>query len=112
VLRNSGTVATPGMRELMLACGQEALEVGLELGHQVLPIFRLDAEQVSDLDTVVATMLDALNGLVVSQARARGRETPADAAVVEVAHRIEHGELEAVPENLSRLLELSGSSGR
>ena len=36
-------VKLPGMRELMLQSGQEALDAGAMIGHRVLPIFGLAA---------------------------------------------------------------------
>jgi 2-dehydropantoate 2-reductase len=127
---------TPGMRELMLRCGQEALDTGISLGHAILPIFGLDAGDVESPESVVETMLDTLysgfvlphttttilqdwekgrhsevddiNGLVVAEQERLGGAAPANAAVVELAHRIERGELEPRPENVALLLELSG----
>src|SRR5680860_43046 len=40
-------IAVPGMRELMIRAGQEALDVGVALGHPVLPIFGLAPEDVA-----------------------------------------------------------------
>jgi 2-dehydropantoate 2-reductase len=127
---------TPGMRELMIRCGQEALDVGVVRGHDVLPIFGLRADEVREPDGVVERMLDALyagfvlphttttilqdwnkgrhsevddlNGLVVAESTRLGRWAPVNAAVAEVAHRIERHELEPALENLAlvgRLLE-------
>jgi len=126
---------TTGMRELMLRCGHEALDTGLALGHRILPIFGLTDADVAAPDTVVETMLDKLyagfvlphttttilqdwekgrhsevddiNGLVVAEQSRLGLATPANAAVVELAHRIERGELETRPENVELLIELS-----
>ena len=128
-------VTYPGMRELMLGSGNEALRAGLERGHEILPIFGLTAEDVSRPDTVVETLLDTLlagfvlpettttilhdwlkgrrsetddiNGLVVADALQRGERAPINAAVVELAHRIERGERKPSPDNLSLLLELA-----
>jgi 2-dehydropantoate 2-reductase len=124
------------MRELMLAAGQEALDAGLARGHEVLPIFGLGAEDVGDHDRVVEVMLDRLyagfvleqttttvlhdwrkgrhsevddvNGVVVAEAARHGLEAPVNAALVEVGHRIERGELEPAPENYALLRRLSG----
>jgi 2-dehydropantoate 2-reductase len=126
----------PGMRDLMLRSGQEALEAGRARGHQVLPIFGLTADDVRDFDTVVETLLDTLyagfvlpqtkttilqdwvksrhsevddiNGAVVAAGRKYGFPTPVNAAVVEVAHRIERHELQPAPANAALLLELAG----
>ena len=124
------------MRELMLAAGQEALDTGLVLGHEVLPIFGLAAADVDDPERVVEVMLDQLyagfvlehttttvlhdwrkgrhsevddvNGMVVAEAARKGLEAPVNAALVEVAHRIERGELQPAPANYALLRELAG----
>ncbi len=130
--------ALPGMRELMLRCGQEALDTGAALGHPVLPIFGLTAGDVARPESVVETLLDTLlagfvlpktkttilqdwikgrhsevddiNGLVVAEQTGLGGSAPANAAVVELAHRIERGELAPDPANLSLLLELAATT--
>jgi 2-dehydropantoate 2-reductase len=129
---------TPGMRELMLRCGQEALETGLALGYETLPIFGLSPAEVERPESVVETMLDALydgfvlpqttttvlqdwqkgrhsevddlNGAVLRAQVRTGVSAPANRAVVEVAHRIERGELAAGPENVGLLLEMASAS--
>lgn len=115
-------VEIPGMRELMIRSGQEALDVGAALGHPVLPIFGLGTEDVSHPDTLVETLLDTLyagfvlpnttttvlqdwtkgrhsevddlNGHVVAEGARVGVPTPVNEAVVALAHRIERGDLE------------------
>ena len=117
--------ALPGMRELMLRAGQEALETGAALGHPVLPIFGLTPDDVRRPDGVVETLLDTLfggfvlphstttvlhdwlkgrhsevddvNGLVVAEQARLGGAAPVNAAVVELAHRIERGEARPGP---------------
>ena len=122
------------MRDLMLAAGQEALDAGLARGHQIQPIFGLGAADVAEPERVVERLLDVLyagfvrpntrttilqdwdkgrrsevdeiNGLVVAEL---GRErAPVNAAVVELAHRIEGGVLEPRIENYALLAELAG----
>jgi 2-dehydropantoate 2-reductase len=111
----------PGMREIMLKAGQEALDVGRALGHPVLPIFGLTPDEVSDPEKVVEIMLDKLfagfvmpgatttvlqdwrksrhsevddlNGHVAAEGARLGIPTPMNSTVVEIAHRIERGEL-------------------
>lgn len=128
-------VSLPGMRELMLRSGQEALTAGAALGHQVLPIFGLAPADVRDRDTVVETLLDTLlagfvlpttkttilqdwvkgrhsevddiNGAVVAAGARLDFPTPVNAAVVELAHRIERHEAEPGPENLLVLQQLA-----
>ena len=130
-------VQAPGMRALMLRAGQEALDVGAALGHPVLPIFGLGAEDVASRDTVVETLLDTLyaafvrpgstttvlqdwtksrhsevddlNGHVVAEGARLGVPTPVNAAVVELAHRIERDELPPDPANVKLLEGLVGA---
>jgi len=45
-----------------------------------------------------------INGLVAREAKRLGLEAPANARTVEVARRIEAGEIEARPDNISLLL--------
>lgn len=125
-------IAVPGMREVMLAAGREAFEVGRARGHATLPIFGLEASDLGRPDRLVETMLDVLydrfvvpgatttvlqdwrkgrrsevddlNGTVVAEGARLGVPTPVNAAVVEVGHRIERGALEPDRANL-RLLE-------
>ncbi len=126
--------AVPGMRELMLSAGQEALDAGLAIGHPALPIFGLTSEDMVQTDRIVELLLDTLyagfvlpqttttilhdwmkgrhsevddiNGVVVAEHTGRGKAAPVNAAIVELAHRIEHGELKPDPANLALLHEL------
>ena len=125
-------ILVPGMRELMIRAGQEALDVGRAAGHSVLPIFGLTPEEIANPASVVETMLDKLydgfvvpgatttvlqdwtksrhsevddlNGEVVSVGEKVGVETPVNRAVVELAHRIERGEVDPRPENAGILI--------
>ena len=132
--------AIPEMRELMLRSGQEALDATIGLGNPVLPIFGLTPEAVSDHSRVVETLLDTLlggfvmpdskttvlqdwmkgrrsevgelNGLVAETHRSLGGRAPVNEAVVELALRIERGELEPGRHNLPTLRELAGAPRR
>ena len=124
-------LAVPGMRELMIAAGDEALAVGRARGHRVLPIFGLGADAVADPGAVSETLLDAvygfvrpgatttvlqdwskgrrseaedLNGLVVAEGRRLGIPTPVNTRIVELARRVERGELRPDAANTPRLL--------
>lgn len=125
-LSMADAIEVPGLRELMLRAGQEALDVGQALGLPVLPIFGLPAAAVDDLDAVVETLLDALytgfvrpgatttvlqdwtkgrrseagdlHGEVVRHGAALGIPTPASAAILATAHGIERGELAPSPD--------------
>lgn len=122
------------MRDLMVAAGQEALDAGLARGHRIEPIFGLAPGDVAEPDRVVEQLLDALyagfvlpntkttilqdwgkgrrsevdeiNGLVVAELGPD--RAPVNAAVVELAHRIEGGELEPRLDNYALLAELAG----
>ena len=126
----------PGMRELMLRSGQEALDTGAAMGHPVLPIFGLTPDDMRQTNRLVEKLLDTLlegfvlphtkttvlqdwikgrrsevddlNGLVVAERAKRGAAAPVNAAVVEIAHRIERGALEPGPGNLALLRRLAG----
>src|SRR5215212_8897314 len=118
----------PGMHDFMLRAGYEAIHTAVALGHRPVPIFGLAGVDASNPEGVVDAMLDAvmarwslphtrttvlqdwmkgrrsevdqINGLVLQeQARLGGRPCPANARVVEVAHRIERGELALDPSN-------------
>jgi 2-dehydropantoate 2-reductase len=127
-------VALPGMRDLMIRSGQEALDTGDALGHPVLPIFGLTPEDMRQSNRLVETLLDVLlagftlpetkttvlqdwmkgrhsevddlNGLVAAEAARLGREAPVNAAIAALAHRIEKRELKPDPSNLRLLQEL------
>lgn len=128
--------AIPGMREIMLRSGQEALETGMALGHPVLPIFGLTPDEMRQSNRLVETLLDTLlsgftlkhtittvlqdwmkgrhsevddlNGVVAAEAQRIGQPAPVNAAITELAHRIERGELKPGPENLALLESLIG----
>lgn len=129
-------LGTPGFRDVMVAAGNEALAVGRAMGHPILPIFGLEPDDVADPDRVVDIMtdklfaafvvpgatttvlqdwrkgrhseVDDLNGHVVAQGERLGVATPVNATVVELAHRIERGELQPEPSHLGRLREALG----
>ncbi|TXN29370.1 ketopantoate reductase family protein [Lacisediminihabitans profunda] len=133
-------LAVDGMRELMIRAGQEALATGLALGHPILPIFGLQPSEISRPETVVETLLDRLyagfvlpgatttvlqdwtkgrhsevddlNGHIVAAGSRTGVPTPVNSSVVEVAHRIERGELAPGLDNLVVLLELISERDR
>jgi 2-dehydropantoate 2-reductase len=126
----------PGYREVMVAVGNEALAVGAAAGHPVLPIFGLTPEEIAEPDRVVEIMtdklfagfvvpgatttvlqdwrkgrhseVDDLNGHVVAVGGSLGVPTPVNAAVVELAHRIERGELQPAPEHLAVMARAHG----
>jgi 2-dehydropantoate 2-reductase len=118
----------PGMRELIIEIGEEAMRVGHDLGHPVEPIFGLTpadlagsngpAEKLFDTlashvgpgrgrNTVLQDLLKGrasevgmINGLVVEESQRRGRPAPANARVLEITRQIEAGALAPAPANL------------
>ena len=127
---------TPAMREFMLRSGQEAFDTGQAIGHRTVPIFGMKADDLRQSNRLVETLLDTLvrgftlkttlttvlqdwmkgrhsevddlNGEVVAQARRLGLQTPVNAAIVEVARRVEQGLLKPGPSNLQLVLDLAG----
>ncbi|MFD2415092.1 ketopantoate reductase family protein [Amycolatopsis pigmentata] len=123
---------TPGMREFMLRAGVEAAEAAVAAGHRLVPIFGLGGLDPSDPHGFVETLLDTvmydfalphtrttvlqdwmkgrrcevaeINGLVVEELARHGRSAPANAIAVELARRIEYGELKAQPENVDLMV--------
>lgn len=122
-------ITVPGMREVMLEAGREALRVAGT--HRVLPIFGLTPATIADSPDVVETMLDALyerftvpgatttvlqdwrkgrhsevddiNGAVVAAGRRLGIPTPVNEAIVAVGHAIERGDVEPSPAALREM---------
>ena len=128
----------PGMRELIIEIGEEAMRVGHDLGHPVEPIFGLTqadlagsnrpAEKLFDTlashvgpgrgrNTVLQDLLkgrasevDMINGRVVEESERRGYAAPANARVVEIVRQIEAGALKPAPANMA--LALGSGGGR
>jgi 2-dehydropantoate 2-reductase len=128
-------VAVPGMRELMVQAGQEALDIGAALGHPVLPIFGMKPDDLRQSNRLVETMLDTLlagftlshtkttvlqdwiknrhsevddlNGLVAAEAARLGRSAPVNAAIADLGHRVERGEIKPSLANLRVLQDLA-----
>jgi 2-dehydropantoate 2-reductase len=118
----------PGMRELILRIGAEALEAGQALGYTVRPIMGLKEEDVRGSNQLLEKLVDKvyrdlgprardcvlqdhlkgrysevdlINGLVVDEAARRGRQAPANAAIVEITRRIRSGQLKPEPSNFA-----------
>ena len=126
-------VELPGMRDLMLKAGGEALTAGEVRGHPIVPIFGLTPEDMKNTNQLLEVLHDKLmtftrpntlttvlmdhmkdrmsetndvNGAVVETLRGRGQSAPANAAIVEVTERIRRGEIKPAPENLALIREL------
>ena len=125
-------VQDPEMVGYMKACAKEALAVCIGSGSKIVPIFGLkEAQQDPDLyavelfDQVIAhftfpntltTVLQdwrkgrraeihEINGLVVREGARLGIPTPANSITLDIASRIEVGELEAGADNRALILE-------
>ena len=125
-------VQDPEMVDYMKACAKEALAVCIGSGSKIVPIFGLkEAQQDPDLyavelfDQVIAhftfpntltTVLQdwrkgrraeihEINGLVVREGARLGIPTPANSITLDIASRIEVGELEAGAENRALIFE-------
>jgi 2-dehydropantoate 2-reductase len=125
------TARTPGMHEFMLSAGHEAIRTAVALGQRVTPLFGMDVD-TEDLEGFVDKTLNAvydrwslphtrttvlhdwmkgrhsevdeINGHVVREQARLGGAAPVNARIVEIAHRIERGELPAHPSNVELLL--------
>lgn len=125
-------VRLPGMREFMIATGHEAVRTALASGRRLVPIFGMTEADISHPDDYAVMLLDRvlteytlpstrttvlqdwmkgrrsevqeINGLVVRTQSELGGEAPLNARVVDVAMRIEAGDLQPGPENLALLL--------
>lgn len=122
----------PGFMDFMLAAGKEAIHTAVELGRKVVPILGMPDFGAASPDEVVEQLLgtvmtdfalestittvlqdwmkgrhsevNELNGHVVREQRKLGGSAPLNALVVDVAQRIERGEIEADPANLDLLV--------
>jgi 2-dehydropantoate 2-reductase len=122
-------VKLPGMRELIIEVGEEAVRVGQDLGYRVEPIMGLTQEDFAGsnrpieklfdklardvgpgrgLNTVLQDLLkgrasevDMINGLIVDESQRRGYSAPANARIVDIIRRIEAGALKPAPANMA-----------
>mgnify|MGYP003969973019 CR=1 FL=1 len=121
---------TPGMRDLVLAIGDETMSLGHRLGYNIEPIMGLSEDMMTEsnrlpeilLDTLVEhigpsardcilqdmlkgrrTEIDMINGLVVEELYKFERVAPYNAAVMEVGNMIVSGQLSPKPENINIL---------
>jgi 2-dehydropantoate 2-reductase len=130
-------VKVPGIREVMVESGKEAIRTGLALGYQVVPILGKSRVEVNDPDQYAQELLDAIlsgwtlpdtkvaplqdwqkgrrgevdeiNGLVVDGQKKLGGRAPINEKLVELAHRVEHRELKPDPSNARLLSSLLGA---
>jgi len=121
----------PGVRELMLRAGEEALAAGQAQGYKTIPIIGLKPEDARKsnrflellLDKMTAdvgptarnamyqdhlkgrrTEIDLINGLVVDASRRHGLSAPVNEVLVRINRQITAGELAPDAANLERAL--------
>lgn len=119
-LRNVEAAALPGMFDISVKLGREAVAVGTALGYRMEPIFGLRADEFAgssdeNLVTTMKTLLSHvgggrtapihdhlkgriseigyISGLVARKGRELGIDTPANAAVTAIDDRINRGEI-------------------
>lgn len=124
-------IALPGMHEFMLGAGHETLDAALAAGRSIVPIFdgEVGAEHLTRdryveylLGIVLAdyTLPDTLTTVLQDWRKGRRAEieeingtvltvldaerAPANARILDLARRIERGELQAKPDNVELLL--------
>ena len=133
-MKTSEATKIPGMRELIIKVGTEALEVGQKLGYSPEPIFGLQPEEIEGTNQLVEKLFDKLvadvgvrslrnctlqdhmkgrksevdliNGLVVDKGARLGIATPANKLIVDLTRRIEAGELKPDPKNMDLLVNM------
>lgn len=132
--------ALPGMRDFMLQAGREAIGAAVQAGHRVRPIFGMEDADIDHPDVYVEQLFDRvlqhftlpetqttvlqdwvkgrrsevreINGLVVDVMGHHGIGAPANAATVDLAVRIEAGELPADAASLPLLLAANDSASQ
>ena len=133
------SVAMPGILDVMRAAGREAMRTGIALGHELVPIFGDKRVEVNDpdhhatvlfdavlkgwtlSDTKVATLQDwikgrrgeieDISGLVAEEQARLGGVSPVNRQLVEIAKRIERGELAPDPSNADFSAEVAARLG-
>jgi len=123
----------PGMREVMLAAGNEAVAVAQAHGYRIRPIFGMEGDAAASPDTFVAEILDnlvanyiqpdsratvlqdwmkhrrsevsELHGEVVRLAAQHGIAAPVNERVWELGLKVESGALVASPANVAFMRE-------
>ncbi len=133
-LKMSEAKELPGMREVVIRLGTEALEVGQRLGHKPEPIFGLKPDEIEGTNRFVELMFDKLaadvgarslrncslqdhmkgrksetdliNGLVVDEGARFGIAAPANKVIVDLTREIEAGRLKPDPKNMDLILRM------
>tara|TARA_R110002110_G_scaffold395138_2_gene609630 strand:+ start:122410 stop:123438 length:1029 start_codon:yes stop_codon:yes gene_type:complete len=123
----------PGMRDLMLKAGAEALAAGAAQGHKPVPIVGLEQAEIENTNHLLELLIeklesftlpntpttvlqdhtkgrmsetDDINGLVAEILADAGQAAPASLAIAEVTRKIHAGEIEPDPSNMDLVREL------
>lgn len=125
-------VRIPGMKDVMIEAGNEAVHTCLQLGHRLRPIIGMTAEDVTAPELFAAALLAVvhddfsiegqlttvlqdwrkgrrsevheLNGFIAAEQHRLGGSAPVNEAVVAMAEEVESGARQAGPENAAELL--------
>ena len=126
-------VQVPGMHDLMIEAGNEAVRTALQLGHTLRPIIGMTEADLTEPDRFAAALLDVvhdvysipgqkttvlqdwlkgrrsevheINGHVVREQLRLGGTAPVNSAVVDIAEAVEQGTLTAGPDVAPMLIE-------
>ena len=123
----------PGMRDLMLKAGAEALTAGAERGHKPVPIVGLRQSEIKNANNLLELLVeklesftlpgtpttilqdhrkgrmsetDGINGLVAETLISSGHTAPARQAIAEVTRRIPAGEIKPDSSNMELVRKL------
>jgi 2-dehydropantoate 2-reductase len=124
------------MREFMDECAREALRTCVATGSRLVPVFGFENAETDDIDVYARRLYDAvlthystpttrttvlqdwmkgrraeieeINGFVVKEQARVGGDASHNRRVVDIARRIEAGELDARPENADLLMREGG----
>ncbi|WP_349902264.1 ketopantoate reductase family protein [Parafrigoribacterium humi] len=122
----------PGVHDFMIECGREAAQATLADGCKFVPIFGMAASDIVDPDQYAANLLGRvlsdysfpdtlttvlqdwrkgrrgeaaeINGFVVNVLGLHGQHAPANKRTMDLAQRIESGQINAQPSNVALLL--------
>ena len=127
VFYSNGKDYAARVRELFLRSGEEALAAGQLVGHKVVPIFGLKPGDVENTNNLLETLLDKIvndvgptaintvlqdhmkgryseidmiNGLVSTESKKHGKNTPVTDIIVDLTHQIHSGDLKPNKQNL------------
>ena len=128
----NSAAAIPEVREFMISCGREAARATVASGSRLVPVFGLRDDQVTEPDRYAEELLEQVltrfsfhdtlttvlqdwrkgrhaeyaevNGHVVDVLAAHGQDAPANRRTVELARRIERGEIEPGIQNVELMV--------